>query len=118
PRERALTVRRSSNRATCLRSGRLIQLIVRLGGARRPRMLLQIAHHGLLEVIRARAGGAGYQKYPSLPPQPANDILGPALGLFGLEQIDFVDEQPAFLDREIGGKFLEFGDDGAGVLDR
>ena len=43
-------------------------------------MLFEIAHHGLLEFLGARPGGAGDQEYPSLPSQPANDVLGPALG--------------------------------------
>jgi hypothetical protein len=62
PRKRQPAAWRSpSDGATRLCSSRLIKLIVCLGGVWYPWMLLEIAHHGLLEVIGARAGGAGYQ---------------------------------------------------------
>ena len=45
-------------------------------GRRDARMLLEIAHHRLLEFPRAGAGGAGNEQYGTLPSQTPHDLLG------------------------------------------
>ncbi len=78
-------------------------------------MLLQVAHHRLFEFMGAGARGAGNHEHRPLPSQPPHDFLGSPLGFLGLQQIDFIDEQPTLLGGKIRGEFLEFRDDGARV---
>ncbi len=58
-------------------------------------MLLEIAHHRLLEFVRAGTRGAGNAKDRAFPAQAPHDVLGAPLGFGRLQQIDFIDEQPA-----------------------